>query len=70
MADREIRIPEGVELSDADKERIRAALQGDTVEKLQGTRAELVFSVEKSKIKEKEEVGKAKDLPIEKIKEA
>jgi hypothetical protein len=69
MADKwEIRVPDGVELSDADKARIRAELEGVTVEKLQGTRAELVFVKEKDVFKDVEEVAKGKSVPIERIK--
>lgn len=70
MATKVVIVPEGIQLSEEDKEKIRAELGGDTVETLSGTRAQIAFSVNKYKAKEKEEVAVAKDLPIEKIKEA
>lgn len=65
---RTVIVPAGMELSESDKEQIRAQLQGETVETIQGTRSEIAFSKEQFQTKQVEEVAKAKDLPIEKIK--
>ncbi len=67
MATKIIVVPEGAALSEADRDSILAELGGETIETLQGARATVARAQEKSQIKEKSEVGKAKDFPIEKI---
>jgi hypothetical protein len=62
-------IPAGMELSESEKDKIRVLLQGETVDTIQGTRAEIAFAKEEMKLKDKEEVAKVKEQPVEKIKE-
>jgi hypothetical protein len=59
-------IPADVDLSEAEKEKIRSQLETKAADTIEGTRAQIVFAKEQvvHKITPKEETGKAKEVPV------
>ena len=67
-AERRVIIPADMELSDAEKERIRAQLESEPIDTIEGTRARIAFVKEEFRTQSKEEIAKVKQVATGKVK--